>query len=408
MGAAVELDPRTVAAEPGGKAVVGIRVRNTGSVVDQFALEVLGDAAPWASIEPPTISLFPGSEGAATVTFKPPRSPSVRAGALPFGLRVQSQEDPAGSVVDEGTVEVAPFNEVTADLVPRNSRGSTGATHDLAVDNRGNVPLNATLNALDADRLLDFELRPPAVLADPGAAVFAKLRVKPKRTFWRGGAVTRPFQVQLDVPGGTPLTLDGALLQTPILPPWTLRALIVAVGLLIALAVVWFALVQPAIESTARDQANDVLAAHGLSPLPTGDGGPSPSETPDGTDGATDPPGTSPSPEATTTPTAPPGGGAAPADGRLLAGDAAVKPPDGTTLNITDLVFSNPNTTLAGEIRLVRSGTTLLALQLENFRDIDFHFVTPIVVGSDQDLALICGPATGCPNVAVYYSGFVR
>jgi hypothetical protein len=38
-------------------------------------------------------------------------------------------------------------HEVTADLVPRSSRGSTGATHDLAIDNRGNVPLNAVLSA---------------------------------------------------------------------------------------------------------------------------------------------------------------------------------------------------------------------------------------------------------------------
>ena len=409
MGALLELEPRNVAAAPGDHATIQVRVRNSGSVVDQFSLEVLGDASAWSTVDPPSLSLFPGAEGSATITFSPPRSPQVRAGHVPFGLKAQSKEDPAGSFVDEGAIDVAPFTEPFVELVPKTSRGSRGATHDLAVDNRGNVVLNATLSAVDADRLLAFELRPPALSADPGAAAFAKVHVRPRKAFWRGGAVTRPFQVLVDVPGGAPMAIDGSLLQTPILPPWTVRALIAALAALVVVVVLWLAVLRPAIESTARQQANDVLAAAGISPLPSGagGGGASPSPSGGGSAGASSSPGSSGSPSTSSAPSIPPlAGGGTPADGRLVAGGGPLSPPAGMTLYLTDLVFSNPSDTASGEIRLERSGAALLVLELKNFRDLDFHFVTPIVVADGQTLSLVC--AAACPGAALYYSGYVH
>jgi hypothetical protein len=413
MGAVVELEPRTIGATPGTPAMVAVRLRNTGTIVDQFTFDVVGDAASWATVDPPSVSLFPGAEGTTTVTFTPPRSPAVRAGRLPFGLRVQSKEDPAGSTVEEGSIEVAPFTEVTAELVPRNSRGSTGATHDLAIDNRGNIPLSAAITAIDPDRLLGFDLRPPAINAEPGAAAFSKIRVAPQKRFWRGAAVSRPFNVQVALPGGEPLSLDGSLLQTPILPPWTLRALIAAIGLLVALVLVWALLLKPAIESSARDQAEDVLAAVGITMPPGGPGssggggGGGASASPTGSGASGSPTASTDATTApTTAPTSLPIGDVTPIDGRLTDGGDASKPAPGTSLYITDLVFSNPDPAAAGSIRLERSGQTLLSLQLANFRDLDFHFVTPILVEEDEELVIVCSPS--CPGAALYYSGYQR
>jgi hypothetical protein len=414
MGVVVEIEPRLVNATPGLPAMATVRLRNTGGVVDQFSLAVLGDAQPWAKVDPPTISLFPGTEGTTTVTFTPPRSPEVRAGRLPFGIQVQSKEDPAGSTVEEGTIEVAPFTEVTAELVPRTSRGSTGATHDLALDNRGNVALSAALSAIDADRLLSFDVRPAAIDAEPGAAAFSKIRVSPMKRFWRGASVNRPFNVQVALPEGMPpLSLDGALLQTPILPPGTLRALIAVLGLLIGLVLAWALLLKPAIESSAREQAAEILAAVGITLPPSG--GPGPSGGNGGNGGSPSPgagtdPSASPDPSASTTPStapsAPPGGGATPTDGRLLAGGTPLAPAAGTSIYLTDLVFSNPDPTATGEIRLERSGQPLIVLRLENFRDLDFHFVTAILVADGQNVSIVC--PTGCAGAALYYSGYVR
>src|SRR5437867_2027433 len=131
MGAAATLLERSVAVEPGGEAAVRVRVRNAGPVVDQFALQVLGGAAAWAIVEPPSLSLFPGAEEVATVRFRPARSSGVAAGDMPFGVRVVSHEDPDAAVVEEGTLRVGAFHQTAADLVPRNSRGSRSAAHEL-------------------------------------------------------------------------------------------------------------------------------------------------------------------------------------------------------------------------------------------------------------------------------------
>ncbi|HEV7810539.1 MAG TPA: hypothetical protein VGO64_08065, partial [Candidatus Limnocylindrales bacterium] len=145
-----------------------------------------------------------------------------------------------------------------------------------------------------------------------------------------------------------------------------------------------------------------------ISPPPSrGTGGSGASANPSVSAATSAAPDASASAGASTAPSAPPvPDGLAPTDGRLVGAAAPFAPPPGKTLFVTDLVFSNPSNTASGELRLVRSGVPLLVLQLENFRDLDFHFVTPIVVASGQDLGLVC--PTGCDGAAVYYSGYLR
>jgi hypothetical protein len=410
MGALAHLEVRLIPVEPGNQASTQVRVRNTGSVVDQFTIEILGDSAAWTTVQPPTLSLFPGTEEATTVTFSPPRSPQVPAGQMPFGVRVQSKEDPAGSVVEEGMVEVAPFSDVSAELAPRTSRGSTGASHDLAIDNRGNAPLNATISAADADKLLNFDIRPPSVVADPGIASFAKIGVKPRKRFWRGTPKTRQFQVQVEAPGAPPTVLDGSLLQEALLPSWTLRALLGALAVAVLAVLVWLFLLRPAIESTARTQAEQALndrnvptLAPGVTPMPTQNPNQPTPPLPSG--GPTQAPPTS-APSGSAGPTASGGqfgGVGTPVTNRLLVGDT-IPIEAGKLLYLTDLFFSNPGDTNAGEVRLVRGSATLILLSLENFRDLDYHFVTPIVVDETQPVSLACDGT--CVDVSLTYSGY--
>jgi hypothetical protein len=399
MGAIAVLGTRSIAVAPGAQASAEIRVRNNGTVVDQFTLQVLGDAAAWSTAEPPVISLFPGAEQTARITFKPPRTPDVPAGPLAFGVRVASQEDPAGSVVEEGQLQVGAFSETSAELAPRTSRGRTSATHDLAIDNRGNTVLNASVAGLDPDRTLAYDIKPPAMVIDPGAAAFTKVAVKPRKRFWRGQPRTHSFQLQLDG-GPAPVLVGGSMLQEPILPSWFLKGLALLAAAVIALVLIWLLFLQPAIRSAAEERAEEVLAAVGITPNPdpngNGNGG-EPTPTPGA--GET----TSPT---TPTPTPGPAGVQTPRDGRLQAGGDAVTPSVDRSLFLTDLVFSNPDGT-SGTLRLRRSGQDLFVLNLDNFRDLDFHFVTPIVVGPDQSLRLQCsGTCDGPP--AVYFSGFER
>ena len=369
-------------------------------------------------MEPPTISLFPGAEETARIIFRPPRSPQVPAGPMPFGLHARSREDAAGSTVEEGIVEVGPFLEPFAELIPRTSRGSRSASHDLALDNRGNIRLNAEVEAADADRLLGFDVKPPGIVVEPGMAGFAKVRVKPAKLFWRGTPKTRPFQLIVRPEGGMPVTLDGALLQEAVLPSWTMRALLALLALLILAVILWLGVLKPSIESAAsdavasplaelRDDVNTALDDAGLptmAPEGASDGaspGPGPSES--AAPGSSDAPAS-----AEPTPGGPfiPGLGN-PVDGRLEQGSTTVVPTG--TLFVTDLVFSNPNGR-EGAIVLLRDGTPLIELQLENFRDLDFHFVTPIVVqaGHELSMSLTCSVAGVPCNPAVLYSGYLR
>ena len=119
MGAIANLASRSVVVAPGAQANTEIRVRNNGTVVDQFTIAVLGDATAWSAAEPPVVSLFPGAEQVVRVTFRPPRSPDVPAGPMAFGVRVLSQEDPAGSVVEEGVLQIGAFSDTSAELAPQ-------------------------------------------------------------------------------------------------------------------------------------------------------------------------------------------------------------------------------------------------------------------------------------------------
>lgn len=411
MGAIAKLDARESSVEPGSQSTLGITVRNKGTVVDQLTLEVLGTPAAWSSVDPPSVSLLPDADASPTIVFRPPRSSSIPAGPMPFGIRVASQEDPAGSVVEEGVLHIAPFSDAAAELMPRTSRGSRGARHELAVDNRGNTQLNATLTGTDPDQNVSLRITPPAVVVDAGHAVLARVAVRARRRFWRGQPKTRAFRVQVESPDQAPIWVDGALLQEPIIPGWLPKALGVLAIAIVAAVAGWILLLQPAVETAANDVVNRRFGTPPpgpVSPTPapvTAQGSTDASGSSD--DGAsaggeptppiatpTPSPGSTPSPEVTSTPV----------DGRLLVGGERMADA-GTSIYITDLVFSNPNAG-SGELRFLRDDEELLVLQLDNFRDLDFHFVTPIVFGADQPLRLDC--LGTCDGAALYYSGYAR
>src|SRR6266516_1708520 len=50
IGVAVSLAQAQLRADPGGETSCEVRVRNTGTIVDQLSLEILGEAAAWGTI----------------------------------------------------------------------------------------------------------------------------------------------------------------------------------------------------------------------------------------------------------------------------------------------------------------------------------------------------------------------
>src|SRR6202521_33914 len=324
MAATAPLASKAVTVTPGCEAVSEVRIRNSGTVVDQFTLEVLGDASAWAIVEPAVVPLFPGAEAVARIRFKPPKSSSVPARAIPFAVRVKSREDARASLVEEGVVEVGPFNDTFAELIPRTARGRSRAHARLALDNRGNVRISARLTAADPDRKLNFTITPPALSSEPGTASFASVRMSPKQRFLTGPPKSNPYKVIVHQDGLPPITVDGTMQQEGLIPPWLLPALIGLAALALVLVLLWFFLVKPNIQSAATQavapqtsslqaQVNSLKAQN---PPTTGGGG-------GGATGAN------------------PFGGDAYA-ARLVGSNSLTVPSDGG-LSVTDLVFENPN-----------------------------------------------------------------
>jgi hypothetical protein len=403
MAATATLASKAVTVTPGGEAVTEVRIRNSGTVVDQFTLEVLGDASAWAIVEPTVVPLFPGAEAVARVRFKPPKSSSVLAKAIPFAVRVKSREDARASLVEEGVVEVGPFNDTSAELIPRTAKGRSQARAQLALDNRGNVRISARLTAADPDRKLNFTITPPALTVEPGTASFASIRINPRQRFLTGPPKLAPYKVNVHQDGLPTITVDGSIQQEGLIPPWLLPAVIGLAALLLVLAILWFFILKPSISSAAKDavapqtsslqqQVNTLKAAN---PAPATGGG-----------GAT---------------------GANPVKGDVWSSrlavnskaspaqlESAVTVPQGGGLAVTDLVFENPNGN-SGTIYLVRREANkpdqvLLVLRLENFRDLDFHFVTPLVFKESQTMTLSCSPdpSGSLCDASVYYSGYFK
>ncbi|MGI8794291.1 MAG: COG1470 family protein [Acidimicrobiales bacterium] len=212
MGAQIVLTTPIVSAPPGGAATAEVRIRNTGSVVDQFTCTVLGDAAAWASIAPASISLFPGAEGAIMVTFSPPRSSDVSAGAIVFGAMVSSQEDPEFSMVEEGTVQIAGFSAINAKIVPKTSRGKGKSEHRIEIQNTGNSTVTTEISAEDPDAALAFNIKPAVIELAPGDNAVVKLGVRGVQKV-SGSPKRRAFSVTVDA--GTPTVLDAAFEQHP-------------------------------------------------------------------------------------------------------------------------------------------------------------------------------------------------
>jgi hypothetical protein len=229
-GVSVSLERDRSPVEPGDEATCAFTVRNTGTIVDQYAC-VLDAPIPWVVVEPSSVSLLPDAQTSGVVRFRPPRSTEPRAGANPFKLRVVSSVDAAVSAYASGVADVASFVDVSTAMVPRTSAGSRAAQHSVSLVNRGNDKADVELSASDQEGQLALDVVPAAVSIDPGAQASAKLQARPKPILL-GRPRRHAFQLLVAVNGAPFGQVDGAMMQEPILPSWLIALFAVIVGLI--------------------------------------------------------------------------------------------------------------------------------------------------------------------------------
>ncbi|MFG3100533.1 hydrolytic protein [Streptomyces sp. NPDC048182] len=434
-----------VAVTPGETAETTLTVRNDGDIVEAYSMEVVGDCAPWTTVEPARISLYPGTSETVTIRLAPPRSSAVRAGEVPLGVRVLPAEHPELVRVPETLVRVREFAELRTELAPRRRRGWLRGRYRLAVRNEGNAPIRLGFAPGQPGEELRFALNVPKPELEPGESMEAGLRVRTGKPVWFGNPVVWPFTVTVttapagaagdgtaprtDAPVVAPDTpdtapplgaepvqapLDAEFVQIPVFPKWLLALL----ALIIALLLLWFTLVRPAVRSTAKDAADDAVQSR---PTPGADAG---GQDQPGGGGST--PGTQPGGGGNATPGAPgsqPGDGtkpgvpgAQPGAGGGVGGQSSAtvdlltngastntgtyKVPEKTVFRITDLVVANFQGD-EGVLTIDFGDRKITTIALETFRNQDYHWVTPIEIAANDTVTaeVTCAkpgtPATG-------------
>ncbi|WP_436738191.1 COG1470 family protein [Streptomyces sp. BBFR102] len=235
------LEPASTTVDPGSSTTVRLRLRNTGDVVDEYRFEAVGDVAPYVSVEPPSLRLFPGTTGVVELTFAPPRTPDATAGPHPYGVRVLPTENLEATTVAEGNITFTTFTEIRAELVPQTVKGRFRGRPRLAVDNLGNTVLTASIAGGDtASDDLSYELVPANVQIQPGRAAFVDATLKPRQITWVGSKQDRPYELAVRRAGFEPLKVNGTFTQRGLLPLWMMTTLSLLLALTITGLVLWF------------------------------------------------------------------------------------------------------------------------------------------------------------------------
>ena len=248
-----QLDVESVSVEAGGRVTLPLSVRNTGDVVEDYEIEILGIPAAWTTVDPPTFTLYPGTAQEATVDVHPPRTSAVPAGEMRLGVHVVPTEHPDQGVVPEAVIDVLPYLETTAELVPRTSHGRFGAKHHVAIDNRGNVPVTVLLIPVAGSDALTVTAEPESLTVNPGQAAFGDIHARPAGRLWRGVPLMLPFSLTVAPQGSPEVQLEAGHVQDPILPKWLPKALLALLALLLLLLAFWYLLMRPAVVAAAEE-----------------------------------------------------------------------------------------------------------------------------------------------------------
>ncbi|MDA8027314.1 MAG: hypothetical protein M0T78_12415 [Actinomycetota bacterium] len=250
------LESTELRVEPGKTAETTITVYNTTDIVEQFHVQPLGQCADWTVVEPDAVSLFPGTSGSMKVKITPPRRFDTPPGIAHFGLLVSATNFPNEDTVEEGTIDVLPFEEIKAELAPQSVTGRIRSKMSLAVDSLGNSPVTVHVVTKDPTDSLAFLVRPRSMELTPGKAHFTKIRIRPRKKMFRGTSKVHRFKVSVQREGSEPVTIDGTMSQRPVLTRLGIGALVLLTGLL-----AWYAVIKPAVKNVAVSALAPSIAA---------------------------------------------------------------------------------------------------------------------------------------------------
>jgi hypothetical protein len=207
MSLQLRLPRGPITVQPGSTVRVRIAVTNAGLRTEQLAPTVLGGAASWTTLWPPSLSVAPGGEGVVEAELHPPRVAHVRAGPMPFGVQVASLTGPSVAIAEQVLV-VETFSDLSGELAPAVVTGRSGTTW-LRLHNRGNAARSVMIAARDGEGGLRFDCRPGGLTLYPGTTGTVRVRLRASPGLRRGAPLHRTFEVLVRAADADPLALRG-------------------------------------------------------------------------------------------------------------------------------------------------------------------------------------------------------
>ena len=400
---------------PGTQGLSELSILNTGDIVERFDVQVIGLPAEWYTVEPESVSLFPNAQDAVSITLHPPRLPETEAREYPYAVRVVPANDPGRSVVEEGVLTVERLVDINGDVIPRIAYGRLRGKHTLAIDNRGNVPVDVVVDGTDAAGAIRAGVTPHQVTIPPGRTRLCRVRVRPMQRVFRGPMRQRQYKLVIRTGQPEPVTVDAVLSQKPLLPKGA-----ALLGTVTVLVLAWLLLVKPAIKSTAVNGVNSALTQQNAqnqalsSQLASVRGQVTALST---TSTSTTTTSTTTSTTTTTT-TLPPTTVTQPTSGTIetvvqpaTTGSQSVTVPQADTLTISSILAQN----VAGTKGLARlqvlapgqAAQTILAINLEGLTTQTYPITPPLILTGGEALSLVvaCNGDQPACDVSILYGG---
>jgi hypothetical protein len=253
MDPVVILGTDSIAVGPGEQARLPVRIRNQSRRVESYGVDVVGAAAAFARVDPPTVSVLPGREAELSVLFTPPGGASAPSGTVPFAVRATSEVESKYSAVAEGTLQLAGVAGLQMWAANNAASGRWSGRYELHFANQGNAGARIAVAARDPSAALRVSVDQPLIDLRPGGRTSTHVKAKARQPFLRGTPVNRLLQVDCrNVPFGALApepgiaadpadpdhrTLQLTFQQKPVLSKLTVVLLALAAGLLLAFAV---------------------------------------------------------------------------------------------------------------------------------------------------------------------------
>jgi len=226
--------PSALEVPPGGTGTVPLEVRNTGDVIDELTVQVLGVPTGTVEVSPRRVVLFPDATAHVQLTFTLPEDFPAGTHVLSVVLTGRVAGRAPAPLPVELTVPARPRARLTA--VPTLVRARRRAAYTVQAANTGNVPLDLALRTLDTDRALTATLTPSTLHVPVGAAATSTVVVHAPRRLL-GSDQDRTVRVRTDgATGDVTLTLR----HRPLVGRGVVTVLVLVAILAAWAAAMWF------------------------------------------------------------------------------------------------------------------------------------------------------------------------